>query len=91
MTGRQRISRYDRPGLRCVPGGGDVDQVVRWEAFKAANPSAEWAHNAPLYTGSVAVRGGPVTRAATSLEGIIDELGKVVESAAMAPAEGDAR
>lgn len=70
------------PGL--IPGtGGDVDQVVRWQAFMDEHPTAAKAIEPPVWTGSIEIRGERRTVVATSLEGVIDKL------EALAASEGE--
>jgi len=69
------------PGL--IPGtDGDVDQVVRWQAFMDEHPSAVKAIEPPVWTGSIEIRGERRPVVATSLKGVIDALEALAEAEA---------
>lgn len=64
--------------------GEYVDQVVRWEQFRAAHPSAEYAHDAPWWTGSLMVCGTRREVRCDDLRKMIDALGRLAEIGAQA-------
>lgn len=69
--------------------GEHVDQVARWEQFKAAHPDAGYTHSAPWWTGSLPVCGTRREVRCDDLRKMIDALGRLAAISAEAAAIED--
>lgn len=60
--------------------GDRTDQVTRWERFSKAQPGAEREHDAPMWAGSVTVRGKRLEARRGDLKAMIDDLERGMRS-----------